>query len=393
MPPRIRTSDALLTLALMGWAAIEALAAQGPGSLGQRLVFAVAVTAPLLLRRRAPVAVVLVLIGVLAARILLLPGLEESTFPFPSLLVATFSVALYERRRWAGVLAGIAIAAAMVSLPQVGYYDGPASLGELLLLAFFVSGAWIGGWLVRLRLRQLAVANVAAERAASHADQLAEEIARTALEAERAAEEAVATERARIAREIHDVVAHSLSIVVVQAGAAESLMDGDPDRAREHIAAARRTAREALTEMRHVLDVTRDDETQPDLAPQPTLERIGDLVDDSRAAGLAVTLSVEGRRGAVPAGLDLAAFRIVQEALTNARRHAGQTPTTVRLRYDDEGIDIEVSNAMTAEVGGRGGERGLIGMRERARLYGGSLDAGRHGGMFTVRARLPRSAT
>ena len=356
-PPLV---DVALTAGLLTWAAIEALTAYGPGTAGQRILFAVAVTVPLLWRRVAPLTVVAALIAVLMVRILLLPGLEDSTFPFPSLLVATFSVARYTRNRWAAAGAGLATVAAMLSMFPLGYYGLPVSIGQLLILAFFVSGAWGAGWLVRRRT-----------------------------EAVRDTEEAVRAERERIAREIHDVVAHSLSIVAVQAGAAEALLGAAPDAAREHIAAARRTAREALAEMRHVLDVTG---AHGGLTPQPTLERVAELVDGARGAGLPVTLRVRGARGEVPAGVDLAAYRIVQEALTNARRHSAGGPATVRIHYDDEGIDIEVSNAMPAGVAVRGAGRGLVGMRERARVYGGHVTAAPDGDRFTVRARLPRTA-
>ncbi|MFC0527520.1 sensor histidine kinase [Phytohabitans kaempferiae] len=364
-PSRPRPVDVALTLALLAWAVVEAVTAHGPGTLGQRLVYAVGVTAPVLWRRRAPLWVVAALLSVLMVRIALMPGMEDSTFPFPSLLVATFSAALYAERRWSAAAAGVATVVAMLSMFPLGYYGEPDGVGQVVILGFFVCGAWGAGWLVRRR-------------------------ADSVREAERATGEAVAEERARIAREIHDVVAHSLSIVAVQAGAAEALIDAEPETAREHIAAARRTAREALAEMRHVLDVTGGG---GGLAPQPTLERVADLVDDVRDAGLPVTLTVDGIRGPVPAGVDLAAFRIVQEALTNVRRHAGNAPTTVRLGYDAEGIDIEVSNAMPAGVAVRGAGRGLVGMRERARLYGGTVFAGPDGDRFAVRARLPWSTS
>ncbi|MEU4428532.1 histidine kinase, partial [Actinoplanes sp. NPDC024001] len=209
-------------------------------------------------------------------------------------------------------------------------------------------------------------------------------------EAETRAALAVTAERERIARELHDVVAHSLSIVAVQAGAAEELIALDPDSARRHIAAARSTAREALTEMRHVLDVLRDDDTRAELVPQPTLERVGDLVDEARAAGLPVELSVAGERGNVPAGVDLAGFRIVQEALTNVRRHACGAATTVRIGYQEREITIDVRNTGGAPASPPGAGRGLIGMRERARLYGGSVTAEPAPDGFTVAASLPR---
>jgi signal transduction histidine kinase len=304
----------------------------------------------------------------------LVPGQEESTFPFPSLLVATFSVALHARYRIVAAACGLAVVAAMLSLFPLGYYTGPVTVGQFFVLAFFVSGAWTAGWLVRLR---------AAQAHAAH-DQSA-----------RLAAEAVTAERERIARELHDVVAHSLSIVAVQTGAAEELIAINPELARQHVAAARRTAREALTEMRHVLDVQRDPDISAELSPQPTLERVKELVDEVRAAGLPVTLTVEGVRGEVPAGIDLAGFRIVQEALTNVLRHAGAADTEVRVGYAERWIDVEVRNAAGplsgAETSGSG--RGLVGMRERIRLYGGTVSAAPEAGGFAVRARLPRENT
>ncbi|GAA2645276.1 sensor histidine kinase [Dactylosporangium fulvum] len=386
-PPRV---DLAITALLLVWAVIEALAASGPGLLWQRVAFAVGVTLPLVLRRRAPVTVMAVLIGVLMVRIALVPGQEDSTFPFPSLLVATFSVALHTRGRAVAVATGFAPVLTMLALFPLGYYQGPMSIGQTFILGFFVAGAWVAGWLVRLRADRAAAAPADSAR-------LAEEAAAARSDSARLAEEAVAAERAPIARELHDVVAHSLSIVAVQAGAAEELTALDPGSARAHIAAARRTAREALTEMRHVLDVQREGgpEAAPALAPQPTLERVADLVDEVFAAGLPVRLVTDGERGTVPAGVDLAGFRIVQEALTNVRRHAGAAETRVRIGYGDRWIEVEIRNAAgapgtraAARTAGAG--RGLVGMRERVRLYGGTVTAGPDGDGFAVHARLPR---
>jgi signal transduction histidine kinase len=379
VPRRPTRADVTLTAVLLAWALLEAATAAGPGAGWQRGLFAAGVTLPLLLRRRAPTAVVAALIGVLLLRVFALPGAEESTFPFPSMLVAVFSAALHARRPAVAALDGVATLAAMLSLYPLGYYttDNP---GQLFILAFFIAGAWTGGWLVRVRAAQADTAR---------------------REAARRAADAVAAERERIARELHDVVAHSLSIVAVQAGAAEELIAIDPDLARRHVAAARRTAREALSEMRHVLDVQRDAHTADTtavgaaLAPQPTLERVADLVEEVRDAGLPVTLTVGGERGEVAPGVDLAGYRIVQEALTNVRRHAGPAPTTVDVGYTDRWIDLAVRNAAAApghRPGPPGSGRGLIGMRERARLYGGTVTAGPAGAGFAVEARLPRGS-
>ncbi|MEU4688717.1 histidine kinase [Actinoplanes sp. NPDC023714] len=413
-PPR---ADVMLAGLLGAWALIEAVLAPGVelgpdqigiGQLWQRVVFAVAVTAPLVLRRRVPFAVLGVIIAVLIARVLTVAGPEDSTFPFPSLLVATFSVALHGRRTGWAVLGGVATVAAMLALFPLGYYSDEPDVGQVFILAFFVTGAWVAGRLIRIRVGQAEAAQAAAEQAAiakTAADERAaqaaaesaaaeERAAQAAAERAAAEERAAAAERRRIARELHDVVAHSLSIVAVQAGAAEELIALDPESARRHIAAARSTAREALTEMRHVLDVLRDDDTRADLLPQPTLERVADLVDEARAAGLPVTLTISGQRGTVPPGVDLAGFRIVQEALTNVRRHAAGARTEVGLSYEAAAIELKISDAggmPPATAPGPG--RGLVGMRERARLYGGTLAAGPDGEGFTVTAHLPRETT
>ncbi|MEV4136085.1 histidine kinase [Dactylosporangium sp. NPDC049742] len=433
VPRRPTRADVTLTAVLFAWALLEAATAAGPGAWWQRALFAAGVTLPLLVRRRAPTAVVVALVAVLMVRVFAVPGVEESTFPFPSMLVAVFSAALHARRPVVAVAGGVVTLAAMLSLYPLGYYETDTP-GQLFILAFFIAGAWTGGWLVRLRAAQAATAHREARARAEDADTARREAKAQAEDADtarreararaedaetarreaeaRAAEaeaarreariraaEAVAAERERIARELHDVVAHSLSIVAVQAGAAEELMAIDPDLARRHVAAARRTAREALTEMRHVLDVQRVDavDAASALAPQPTLERVADLVDEVRAAGLPVTLAVGGARGDVAPGLDLAGFRIVQEALTNVRRHAGPAATTVHIGYTARWIDVAVRNAAPApghhhHQGPPGSGRGLIGMQERARLYGGTVTAGPDGEGFAVEARLPRGS-
>jgi signal transduction histidine kinase len=199
---------------------------------------------------------------------------------------------------------------------------------------------------------------------------------------------AVAEERARVARELHDVVAHSVSLIAVQAGAAENLMGRDDARARQSLQAVQDAARGALGEMRRLLTILRGDEDDPGLAPQPGLADVGELVDQVRGGGLPVNLREVGPRPDVPAGVDLSAYRIVQEALTNVRKHAGPVPTDVVIEYPPGAVVVEVANDDTA-AGQNGDGHGIPGMRERARLYGGTLDVEREGGRHVVRARLP----
>ena len=215
---------------------------------------------------------------------------------------------------------------------------------------------------------------------------------RRAVEAEVGAAEqamrAVLDERARIARELHDIVAHSVSSMVVQAGAAEVGAD-DPDYVRSTVTSIRTTGNDALAEMRRLVSVLRVSDDAP-LTPQPRLESLPALVERATSAGTETRLSVTGTPRSLPAGLDLAVFRIIQESLTNVRKHAGATRCEVSLHYGSDRVDVEIVDD------GRGGDvdpstsgHGLIGMRERAGLYDGELSAGpRPGGGFAVRARL-----
>jgi signal transduction histidine kinase len=199
------------------------------------------------------------------------------------------------------------------------------------------------------------------------------------------AHEAVAEERARIARELHDLVAHNVSVMVVQAAAANDVFETQPQRAREALRDIERTGRSALTELRRLLGRVR----QTDFAPQPGLSGLESLVDGVRAAGLPVTLRVEGSLDDLPTGLDLSAYRIVQEALTNAIKHAGASAAEVRVRRTADEVELEVVDD-GAGPSGNGRGQGLIGMRERASLLGGEVEAGpKPGGGFRVRAKLP----
>ncbi len=203
---------------------------------------------------------------------------------------------------------------------------------------------------------------------------------------------ALADERARIARELHDVVAHTISVVAIQADAAEAALDADPARARVPLQTIRRSAAEALTEMRRLLAVLRADEPGGELAPSPGLGRLPALIDRARAAGVEVTLEVTGPARPVPASLDLSAYRIVQEALTNVGKHAAGAPASMVLDWGQDALAIEIHNPGTnlepADSNGAG--HGLIGMRERVRMLGGDFNAGpATGGGFVVSAILP----
>jgi signal transduction histidine kinase len=230
-----------------------------------------------------------------------------------------------------------------------------------------------------------AIARAFAERG-RRADHLEERTAGL----ERAHAQAVAHERATIARELHDVIAHSVSVMTVQAGAARLLLDEDLPRARESLVAVEETGRQALGEMRRLLGILRGDEHEARLAPQPGIADLDALVEQVRGAGLPVEVVVEGEPKALPPGIDLAAYRVVQEGLTNALKHAGAARAHVSIRYRADALELAVTNNGTAPADGRGNGHGLIGMRERVALYGGEFEAGpRPGGGYAVRASLP----
>ena len=211
-------------------------------------------------------------------------------------------------------------------------------------------------------------------------------------EREVATREAVAAERAAIARELHDVVAHHMSVMVVQAGAARAVGARNPAATAEALRQIEASGRTGLAEMRRLLEVLKAEEDGNGRAPQPGLARLGELLDAMRASGLPVEAVVEGTPRPLPPGVDLSAYRIVQEALTNALRHAGGASTRVVVRYEPDAVELEIGDhgpgppeASEASAG-----HGLIGMRERVQLFGGELVAGpRPGGGFLVRARLP----
>jgi signal transduction histidine kinase len=224
------------------------------------------------------------------------------------------------------------------------------------------------------------------------AEQLRTITARLARERAALARLAVVEERTRVARDLHDTIAHGLSIMVLQAGGAEQVLTSDPDRAYQALRAIQDTGRTVVDELQRLLGVLRPGEGDPPRAPPPGLGQLDELVAQFWRAGLRVDLRVEGQRTRLPAGIDVSTYRIIQEGLTNALRHAGPVATAVTLRYEPETLTVEVLNArgrehavVTAVAG-----HGLVGMRERVAAYGGELQAGPDpAGGYAVRARLP----
>ena len=355
-------ADRLLAAAVLVVAATELAVTDSAAA----ALTAVAIAVPLLWRRGRPVAV--------AAAVLLAIGLQSAvldlgSFPLGDILamvVATYAIGAYAGPR--ADLAGLGLIAAGAAVHAAVFYpDGvvPALLGGVAL-------PWTVGRVVR--------GNRDLTRAGR---QKSLEIERSRAREARAA---VTSERMRVARELHDAVAHNISVIAIQAGGADGIAERDPARAEQCVDLIETVAREALTELGR-LTGAEDDESEPSLA------RVDRLADRARAAGVPVELSVEGRPARLHAGVDLAAFRIVQEALANAAKHARADRAWVTVRYGQRAIELEIADDGCGAPSrpARDGEgHGLVGMRERVALYGGSLDAGpQPAGGYRVRASLP----
>ncbi len=334
------------------------------------------VSASLAWRRRFPVAVTAIASAGLALESIAGVPIQEPLIPLATIVIAVYSLVVHaEPRR---VAAGLAIVGSGLAIAVTSQHKG---LGNFAFGAVWVGIAVFIGRLVRAP----ADAARAHEERALQLDSEREDLAR----------QAKADERQLIARELHDVIAHSVSVMVVQAGAAEEMLRTEPERALEPVHAIQITGREALGEMSRLLGVLRDDGGSTRFRPQPGLGELDVLVDETRAAGVPVELSIVGDRRALSPAIELSAYRIVQEALTNARRHAKRANATVTVRYESDVLELDiVDDGEQAEAGGGSGF-GLVGMRERVSIFGGSLETGpRPGGGFGVYARLPlREAT
>ncbi len=342
----------------------------GAGRQGLAAAIAFAHIAPLAWRRRHPEGV---LVAMAATGLAFATTGNSVVCLGPAVLVAVYAVAAYGPPRRSLPLVGGATAAMLVAVAASGArFDTMA--GNAVVFAVV--------WLVGDRQRR-AVAEAAAERAR------AVELARSR---EQRARQAVMEERLAIARELHDIVAHAMSVITVQSGTARMVMDGSPNVAREALSAIEDTSRQALAEMRRLLSVLRDDTAAGSdvlLSPARGLADLDSLVDVAAASGLRVELSRQGDPVALPAGAELAAYRIVQEALTNVCRHAKASTASVVVRYQPSEVAVEVTDDGIGGVPGTGGH-GLVGMRERAALYGGEVEAApRPEGGFRVRARIP----
>jgi len=361
LDPRIPdvVAVALLLIAYIGWA-------DRHGNPKATLPMALVQTLPLLVRRRYPIPV----LGVVVATALAANLAFGEFLPLaPALAMYTVASAC---ERPEALRAG-AVALAILAVPSIRTTRLETGAFVFRLIAF--SAAWLLGDTLRTRRAYVRELEARAER----------------LEREREANvrRAAAEEQARIARELHDVIAHNVSVMVVQAAAANEVFDAQPERARDALRSVEATGRAALTELRRLLGSVRGP-AEDGLAPQPGLADLRELVAQVRAAGLSVSLHVQGELADLPAGVDLSAYRIVQEALTNTLKHAHASTVDVEVRRTAEDVELEISDDGVGGDPGANGGRGLIGMRERASLLGGEVEAGRaSGGGFCVRARLP----
>jgi signal transduction histidine kinase len=335
-----------------------------------KVIWPLLIGAPLALRRRAPLLGWTIIWAGISLQALITGDSPEGLELIFVLVAGSYAVAAHSTLRRA--LAGFGVTAAGATIYGLANHDiMSGNTGDLWSAAFFATAilaAWLAGVFVRGRREAAAQA------------------ARTAA-AEHRAERAVADERARMARELHDIVSHNLSVVVLQASGA--LASGGP--AASTLEKIEHSGRQALTEMRRLLGVLRDPGDEPALAPQPGIGELAALAESVRAAGLPVSLNIDDPCPQLPTALDVSAYRIIQEALTNVLRHAGPARAEVAVHCQGAAVTIEVTDDGAGIQGtGQPGGQGLAGMRERVALFGGELRAGpRPGGGFSVWARLP----
>jgi signal transduction histidine kinase len=324
-------------------------------------------TLPLGWRRRRPLAALTVISASGVVAVAADDALSGGAEPFLAWLLAVYASAAYADRRRA--VAGAAVATGVVAAWHLSQLLRDEPITDLPGLWLLIAATWLVGRVVRWKTM---------------------DAARLERESQQGRQAAASAERSRIARELHDVVAHSVSVMVVQAQAAQRVLEGDQASARESLDTIEHTGRQALVELRRLLGMLRASDDELATAPQPSLRHLDQLVASVRDAGLPVELRLEGDERPLPPGVDLSAYRIVQEALTNALKYAGPARARVVVRYGSDEIELEVSDDGVGPAPASGNGHGLAGMRERIAVYGGTLESGaRVGGGYSIRARLP----
>jgi signal transduction histidine kinase len=372
-----RLIDGLITLALLVLGVGSQFAESPMQVAGYRdtdalaVAFGLLTTLPVYWRRRRPLpALAVSCAGIFAVSV---GDYRVNNLPIATLFLV-YAVGAYARRTPA--LAGLVLVNATILAIWIAGDPSLDIAGAGFNMTLF-SGAWLAGQVVQARASTTeARLAEAQERAESHRQQEAR---------------AVAEERLRLAQELHDVVAHSMSVIAVQAGMGAHVIDERPADAKAALAAISETSRRTLQEMRRLLGVLRDEEGERSHTPAPGLGELPALVDEVRKAGVDVTFSMEGELGCVPHGVELSAYRLVQEGLTNVIKHAGPAVATVSVRCEPTEVLVEVTDdGRGAAASNGGGGHGLRGMRERVAVWGGTFDAGpRAGGGFRIAARLP----
>ncbi|MEU1624338.1 histidine kinase [Streptomyces sp. NPDC020096] len=377
--------DSFWAFVLLGFSALQIVSEGGPRH--ERLLEippAVALSLVVALRRRAPEKMLLLTIATGVAQLVFRITPTPGNF---AMLVIVYTVASVGAQ-WARRVALLGSLSAAV-LYELRWPSGSATTWGHLVAVVFMTIPFALAWVIGDSLRT---------RRAYYA-QLEERAERLQREREAQAKAAVAAERARIARELHDVVAHNVSVMVVQADGAAYVLDASPDQAKQALSTISQTGRLALAEMRRLLGLLRaSDDSGGEYVPQPGVDQLGDLIDQVRGAGLPVDFAVDGTPRPLSSGVELTAYRIVQEALTNTRKHGGpDARATVHITYGDAELQMLIEDdgrgaqhELYEEGGADGLGQGMIGMRERIAMVGGTLDTGpRPGGGFRISAALP----
>jgi signal transduction histidine kinase len=355
------------------------------------VVFTLAVILPLTLRRRFPLVVLLVITALLNYYRLL--DIPEGTATAYALLLALFGAGAYGSRRWRTWARGISVASVAAFLIYLLFIRLPTDtslfsyeenqvlgwLATILLNLFLFGAAWWGGDIFRkLRERE---------------QELKAQTVQLEIERDENARRAILDERVRIARELHDVVAHHVSVMGIQAGAARRILPKQPEKVREALSLIESSSRQAVAEMHRLLGFLRQGKQADKPTPQPGLKQLNLLISEMQEAGLPVTVNIKGNERDLSSSTDLSAYRIIQESLTNVLKHAGPAEAIVTVRYDDKAIELEITD------NGKGATpvqlqkplgRGLIGMHERVKLHSGKLEVGNiPNGGFIVKVKLP----
>ena len=385
-------TDGMVAVALCGLAFLNLYINWGTET-ALRAVLAIVLTLlvimPFTLRRRFPLVVLIFMTAaILTYRSLNIP---ESAFTFYALLLAFFSAGAYGAQRWRGWVCGITALATIGFLTYTVFFierswtfpvKTALSQVSVVLSNIFLFGAawWIGDVFRTRRQREL---------------ELQERTVQLEHERDENARRAVLDERVRISRELHDVVAHHVSVMGIQAGAARRILKQQPEKANEVLSQIETSSRQAVAELQRLLGFLRQQSQVDELAPQPSLKQLDILVNHMREAGLPVEVKIEGEQQSLPPGVDLSAYRIVQEALTNTLKHAGPAKATVIIHYFQDAIELAIQDdghGSTQMEGLESNGRGLIGMRERVTLHGGEFTVGNVPGKgFKVKAKLPLS--